>query len=258
MLLLHIGAFRLDVDSHQRAPWQSLAPRTRLLCALLMVFAIALTPNGRWWTWAIYGLGLIGMILSSRITLPVLLRRVAMESVFVSVLLLSTLFREGGDVIWQWGWLQITTEGLEVLGSVTLKALLSLLTLNLLILTTSVPALLHALVSLRTPKLLVAILESMYRYIAVILEEVSCMRRAATSRNFSGNGRWQRQVLGNMIGILFIRSFQRGERVYQAMKSRGYQGLPPIRELPKGGRRDVLALTLVAVLTLLGQSVYLL
>jgi len=49
-------------------PWHSLAPRTRLLCTLLSVFAIALTPNGHWWTWAIYGLGVLELYRSSRVT----------------------------------------------------------------------------------------------------------------------------------------------------------------------------------------------
>jgi len=60
-MLLHVGAFQLDIDS-STTPGTSLAPRTRLLCTLLSVFAIALTPNGHWWTWAIYGLGVLGVI----------------------------------------------------------------------------------------------------------------------------------------------------------------------------------------------------
>lgn len=256
-MLLHIGGvLHLDIDSQHNTFWHALAPRTRLLCALLLVFAIALTPNGRWWTWAIYGTAVLALIGLSRVTLLVLLRRVAVEFAFIAVVLLGTLFREEGAVVWQWGWFSVTTMGLIVLGSVTLKALLSLLVLNVLTLTTSIPALLHALVELRTPPLLVAILASMYRYIAVLIEEFSSMRRAAISRNLLQGKRWQRLVIGNMIGSLFIRTYERGERVYQAMLSRGYRGLPPVAEARPGGRRDILALTLTALLTVLGQVVY--
>jgi cobalt/nickel transport system permease protein len=124
-------------------------------------------------------------------------------------------------------------------------------------LTTSVPALLNALTALRVPPLLVAILASMYRYISVLISEFQAMRRAATSRNLAKNGVWQRLVIGNMIGTLFIRTFERGERVYQAMLARGYQGVPVVEKVPSGGRRDVLVLTLTLVLALLGQSIYL-
>lgn len=256
-MLLHVGAFKLDVDSKQTTPWHSLAPRTRLLCTLIGVFAIALTPNGRWWTWAIYWLGVLGVILLSRVTLPALLKRVAVEFAFISTVLLGTLFRSGGEVIWSWGLLRITTEGLMVLGSVTLKALLSLLLVNVLTLTTSIPALLNALVALRTPPLLVAIMASMYRYISVLVGEFNAMRRAAASRNLMGSNRWQRLVIGNMIGALFIRTYERGDRVYQAMLSRGYQGIPLVEKVPSGGKRDVLALTLTVIVALLGQIIYL-
>lgn len=257
-MLLHVGAFHLDIDSHRSSPWHTLAPRTRVLCALLIVFACVLTPNGHWWTWAIYGAALISLVFTSQVTLPVLCKRIAVEFVFIGVVLLGTLFREGGSVLWAWGPFQVTTHGLVVLGSVTLKALLSLVILNLLTLTTSIPALLNALVELRVPPLLVAIMASMYRYIAVLVAELHAMRRAAAARNFSGNHYWQRQVIGNMMGSLFIRTYARGDRVYQAMLSRGYQGLPTVEKVTQGRRRDVIALSVTLILALLGQSIYLL
>jgi cobalt/nickel transport system permease protein len=256
-MLLHIGALHLDVDSKQSTIWHSLAAHTRLLCTLIFVFAITLTPNGHWLTWGIYGLTLLSLILISKVTLTVLLKRVAVESAFIFVVLLGTLFRDGGRVIWAWGPFQITTVGLTILGSVTLKALLSLLILNVLTLTTSIPALLNALLVLRTPPLLVAILASMYRYINVLIGEFNAMRRAALSRNLMSSNHWQRLVVGNMIGSLFIRTYGRGELVYQAMLARGYQGIPVRENVPKGGRRDVIALTVTMILSLLGQAVYL-
>lgn len=256
-MLLHINAFHLDIDSKQTSFWHSLAPKTRVLCTILLVFAIALTPNGRWWTWAIYGIGVICLVLLSRVTLAVLFKRIVVEFAFVAVILFGTLFRRGGEVVWSWGIITITSEGLTVLASVTIKALLSLLILNLLTLTTSVPALLNGLIALKMPPLLVAILASMYRYISVLIGEFNAMRRAAASRNLTGHSGWQRQVLGNMIGALFIRTYERGDRVYQAMLARGYQGVPPVSDLPAGGNRDILALTLTLILALLGQAIYL-
>lgn len=256
-MLLHVGAFHLDIDSQHDTPWHAIAPRTRILCTLLMVFAIVLTPDGHWWTWAIYGLAIFSLLLLSKVTLPVLIKRLAVEFAFIGVVLLGTLFRGGGEVLWAWGPLQITTVGLTVLGSVTLKALLSLMMLNLLTLTTSVPELLNALVQLRVPPLLVATLASMYRYISVLVGEINAMQRAAVSRNLMSSNRWQRLVIGNMIGSLFIRTYERGERVHQAMLSRGYQGIPLVEKVSPGGRGDILALTLILIVVLLGQAVYL-
>lgn len=239
-------------------PWQSLAPQTRILTVLLLLLAIVSTPNGEWMIWAIYGLGVLSLLLVVRVSGRELLQRLAVESAFVGVVLLGTLFREGGTTLWQWGWFRITTVGLVVLGSVSCKALLSLLLLNLLILSTPVPVLLQALVALRTPPLLVAILASMYRYLHVLSEEFRVMARAAAARNLTRHPNWYRLVVGNMIGSLFIRTYERGERIYQAMLARGYRGQLSRSELPPPGRRDRLALTLVATFALLPQGILLL
>jgi cobalt/nickel transport system permease protein len=252
-MLLHIGAFHLDIDSQGTSIWHRLTPRIRLICSLLFVFATALTPNGHWWTWIIYGSGLAVLLALTQITLSVLLKRVAIESSFLVVVLLGALFRSDGIVLWHWGWLRITDVGLTVLGSVTLKAVLCLIMLNLLVLTTAIPALLHALVALRMPPLLVAIFAAMYRYIYVLLEEFSIMRRAAASRNLMGSSKQQRLVVGNMIGALFVRTYDRGDRIHQAMLARGYTGLPPVMEIPQEKRIDKAFLALVLSLTLLGR-----
>ena len=81
------------------------------------------------------------------------------------------------------------------------------------------------------------------------------MRRAALSRNLMGGRHWQRLVIGNMIGSLFIRTYERGDRIHQAMLSRGYQGIPTVVETPKPGRYDIAALTLTLGLALIGQII---
>lgn len=249
---------RFDTDAQKSTFWHSLAPRTRVLCAGLLVLAIASTPNARWWTWAIYSATFISLALISRVTWRVLLKRVAVEFAFIATVLLGTLFHSGGEVIWQWGPVQITSAGLTVLGSVTFKALLCLLVLNLLTLTTPIPALLQSLIQLRVPPLLVAILASMYRYIGILTAELMAMRQAAAARNLAVSaGRRQRSVIGNMFGALFIRTYERGERVHQAMLARGYTGIPHIRDLPTGGKRDLAALSAIALIALLGQAIYL-
>ena len=50
------------------------------------------------------------------------------------------------------------------------------------------------------------------------------MKQARDSRNFGGKRLWQIRTIGNMIGTLFIRSYERGERIYAAMMARGFDG----------------------------------
>jgi cobalt/nickel transport system permease protein len=64
----------------------------------------------------------------------------------------------------------------------------------------------------------------MYRYIFVLTDEVMRMRQARDSRNFGGGRLRQLKTIGHMIGTLFIRSYERGERIYAAMLARGFDG----------------------------------
>jgi len=136
-------------------------------------------------------------------------------------------FKEGevaGSYNMWWGQVSVTHTGLQVLMNIMAKAWLSILSLILLISTTKLTSLLKGLEQLRMPKIMVMILSFMYRYLFILVGEVLCMRQARDSRNFGGN-RWrQLRTTGNMIGTLFIRSYERGERVYVAMLARGFDG----------------------------------
>jgi cobalt/nickel transport system permease protein len=258
MLLLHITVKKLDPRAvRQPSVLDSISVPARILAVLVMLMAIALTPNAHWLTWMFYACGIVAMLQISRVDLFRLVQRLAVESVFVGVAVLGTLFRSGGEVLWQWGWLQVTTMGVMVLGSVSFKLILSLTLLNLLTFTTPIPELLQALSSLRVPALLVAILSSMYRYLDLLIEEFATMKRAAIARNLTAGKHWQRLVIGNMIGALFIRTYDRGNRIHAAMVSRGYGGdtmaIEP-RPFTASDRSFLLGTGLFAIL---GQVLYL-
>jgi cobalt/nickel transport system permease protein len=84
---------------------------------------------------------------------------------------------------------------------------------------------LKGLQDLKMPKVMVMIISFTYRYLFVLTEEIFRMRRARDSRSFGNLGRKsQIRTVGNIIGALFVRSYDRAERVYAAMVSRGFLG----------------------------------
>ena len=241
-------------SSDQNHSHNTIAPTTRIVCTLIVVMAIVATPDAHWLTWLIYGCGIIVLLGMSQVDLFKLYQRLAVESIFVSVSVLGILFRDGDGIIWQWGLLKITMTGLLVFGSVLCKLGLTLVLMNLLTLTMPIPVLLQGLSILRVPPLLIAILGSMYRYLDVLVEEFSVMRRAAIARNLLAGKRWQRLVIGNMIGSLFIRTYDRGSRIHQSMLSRGYQGILPLQKSQKLNWRDQLALGFTILFAIAGQA----
>lgn len=152
--------------------------------------------------------------------------------------------------------LTISGEGLRLFGTVLLKSWISVQAAVLLTFTTTFHDLVDALRQLRLPRLMVAVIALMYRYLGVLTGESSRMLRARAARSASIDGRgggslrWRAKVVGGMVGALFIRSYERSERVYAAMKARGFDG--EFRALggdPLRGREWVaLALPLFAML----------
>ncbi|MBD2326682.1 cobalt ECF transporter T component CbiQ [Alkalinema sp. FACHB-956] len=218
-------------------------PWMRLLCATIAVFAIALTPPLQGLQLLVMGGGLLLIGWRSSVSLGQLLRRMTLEASFALLLVLGTLFREQGDLLWQWGWLEIYQGGLLGFFSLAMKVGLSLMTLNVLTLTTRQIELLQALKQLKMPPLLVAIVGSMLRYLTVLLDEAQTLQRAAQSRNLLVSRPVHRHIVGVMIGALFIRTYDRGDRIHQAMLSRGYAGLAPEGTPLRWTKPDICLLT---------------
>ena len=111
-----------------------------------------------------------------------------------------------------------------VIFGILIKNSLAFLAILTLTSVTSFPQLLVALAQLRTPPVLIATLHFMYRYVHVLTEELDRMVKARRSRSFRRSGRLDWGILTGLIGVLFLRAMERGERVHAAMVSRGWDG----------------------------------
>ncbi len=115
---------------------------------------------------------------------------------------------------------------LVILWSVLAKSWLSAFAAGVLTSTTEFADLLKGLSMLGTPRVIVALLSFAYRYVFVLVDEAERMNRARDARDCGGRSSRARklQIVGSMIASLFIRSYERAERVFFAMKSRGFDG----------------------------------
>jgi cobalt/nickel transport system permease protein len=205
-----------------------LDPRTKLLCSLAFILAVVLTPLGTWKVYAAYLLVMAGLILLSRLPLKYVLKRSLVIFPFVIMIAIFVPFFKQGQVaasydIGAWH-IAVTWEGLAALANVIAKSWLCILCLIVLSSSTKFEQLLHGMYRLKVPRVFVQITSFMYRYMFVLADQAMRMQMARDSRNYGLNRRNIFKTMGNMIGMLFIRSYERAERIYAAMLSRGYNG----------------------------------
>ena len=132
-------------------------------------------------------------------------------------------FVRGGETV-DLGPFALSVEGLETFATVSAKATLGIVSAVLLGATTTFPAVLAALESMRVPRLFVLIAAFTYRYLFVIVDEVQRMRAALASRAYRPRNALHAGPVGRAATALFLRTYARGERVYLAMLARGYDG----------------------------------
>jgi cobalt/nickel transport system permease protein len=140
------------------------------------------------------------------------------------------------------GALTLSQPGVERFLSIAIKSWISVQMAIVLAASTPFPDLLAAMRAIRLPRLLVAIFGLMWRYLFVLADEAQRLMRARAARSGALErpdlrpGRsvaWRARVTGGMAGSLFVRAFERGDRIYAAMAARGYDGEVRSMPLPK-------------------------
>lgn len=208
------------------SPVHALPPHTKLAAVFAFVLVVVSTPREAMWAFAGYAV-LLGVVAGvARVPAGFLLRRMLIEVPFVAFAVLLPFVAEGArtDVLG----LSLSVDGLWGAWNVLAKGTLGVAASVLLAATTDLRDLLRGLERLGLPPLLVQIAAFMVRYGDVVTDEARRMRIARASRGFEARGPRHWGVLAKSAGALFIRSYERGERVHLAMLSRGYTGAMPV------------------------------
>ena len=211
---------------HGHSPVHALPPHTQIAAAFAFVVVVVSTPREAMWAFAVYAVLLAYVARHARVPAGFLLKRLLIEVPFVAFAVLMPFVAEGERV--QVLGLPLSVSGLWGAWNVLAKGTLGVAASVLLAATTELRELLLGLQRLKLPPLLVQIASFMIRYGDVITDEMRRMRIARESRGFEARGVRHWGVLAKSAGALFIRSYERGERVHLAMVSRGYTGSMPV------------------------------
>lgn len=226
---MHVHLADQFIEGHSRL--HDLDARAKVTAVILLILMVSITPFGAFpafpMLWAIV---LAGALLA-RISIWQLVKRsfVALPFAAAAVTLVFTVPGETVFTLPITGW-TASDAGLIRFSSIMLRSWIAVQAAILMAMTTHFTDLLWALGALKVPRVLIAVISFMYRYIFILADEALRLTRARDSRSANPDGKgggslvWRASVTGGMIGSLFLRSFERSERVYMAMVSRGYEG----------------------------------
>ena len=233
----------LDRYGSLSSPIHRLDARAKLIGFFVAILVVVSEPT---FDVAAFGLyfGLIGLIvLISRVPLDFLARRCLIAGPFILLAALLILLVGGGESTVAAG--MGAKARLPLALAVLMKGLAAILLLTLLTATDRFHRLLRALRLLRLPGLLGELSAFMYRYIFILTDEMQRTSMARSSRT-PGRLRVSRfRTIGNQAATVFVRGYDRSQRVYQAMCARGFQGHFPQAVPLRFGMTDAVALTLL-------------
>jgi cobalt/nickel transport system permease protein len=216
-------AHALYVHEHSRI--HHMGPEAKVLATFLVIISVAITPRQAIWAFAVYALILFALIVISRVPVRFVVTRLASVIPFV-LFALFLPFIGTGETASILG-LTVSVEGTWAMWNILVKATLGASFSILLAATTETAQVLRGMRRLRVPAILTAIASFMIRYLEVIAGEMGRMRTAMAARGYQPTWIGQARPIAAASGALFTRSYERGERVYQAMLSRGFSGTMP-------------------------------
>ncbi|GAA1831538.1 cobalt ECF transporter T component CbiQ [Pseudonocardia ailaonensis] len=221
------------------SPVHRLPPQVKIVAAFVGVVCVVATPREAFWVFGGHLLLLAGVWVAARIPLLWILRRAVIELPFVVLAVLLPF--TGPDPRIEWLGMVLSKPGLLGAWNILVKGTLGVLTSLTLAATTPMRDLLVGLQRLRAPAMVTTIATLMLRYVDVITGEARRMRLARIARGHDPRFLWQVGATARGIGALFVRSYERGERVHLAMLSRGWTGAMPVTSDGRGRRTDWVA-----------------
>lgn len=243
--------------------------RVKVILTLAFILFLNLSPAGAWAGYVLFLTVILCAILLSRLKISILLKRALLATPFMLAAL--PLIFTGPAPHREFSLFSAMTLTYSPAGcirflSIAVKSWMSVLAAILMTSSTPFTEILIAFRAMKVPRLFVAIIGLMWRYLFVIGDEVTRMMHARASRSASAKGGrraggkviWQAKVTGGMAGSLFLRSLERSDRVYAAMLARGYNGEPPAVEIKpiEKSQRLILAISLTVLFLIWLASIW--
>lgn len=154
-------------------------------------------------------------------------KRLLMLLPFGGAIIIFQPFIQPGNIIWSYSWLHITDFGLNWAILLFVRMIVCLTTIIIYSSTTPLQEMASSFRKLKMPRDLAMILSIMVRFLILFIDELTSIRKSQKSRNFNIHSKntpykWRVKQVGYTIGMMFLKSYEQGERVHRSMVSRGF------------------------------------
>jgi len=216
----------IDKFSQLDSPVHRLDPRSKIIGTLFFIGTAISIPRYEVLTLVPFLLYPAFLIVFSGIPVKYLIKHVLIVSPFILFLVIFTPFFDQTPV-GEWYGILITSGMLTML-NILLKFIATVSITMILVSTTRFDLLLKGLRRLYVPRIIIIQLSFLYRYLFLLIDEAHRMKMARAARSYGrASIRLRLTSVGNIIGVLFLKTLDRAERVYAAMISRGFDGRIP-------------------------------
>lgn len=202
-------------------------PRIKIILSAVFLLAVVSTPNGQFTELIFFVPLAILLLVYSKLPLTSILKRMLTILPIAILIGLTLPFVTPGKPLislYFLKWFTITDQGILNFISIVIKASLAVWIMTLLTATTRFSDLITAMQGLKFPKIFTTLLGFIYRYIFLFIDEVERLNIGRRSRSFGSKPVIALKGFGWMISSLLLKSFERAERIYQAMCARGFDG----------------------------------
>jgi cobalt/nickel transport system permease protein len=200
-------------------------PRAKLLIMLIYFATVIILPMKLKISYIFIGILPAFLALLSQVNFwHYLTKLLKMYPMIFFLFVFIPFFPTGQDVSYRLGIIKIYSKGLEKFLYMNVKTVIIMLMTVVLTSTTDFSMLLKGMEKLKMPRLTIAVLSFMYRFIFLFIDEIERMSFAFQSRYIHLPCRTRFRIHIKQFGTFFIKTYERGERIYQSMESRGFRG----------------------------------
>jgi cobalt/nickel transport system permease protein len=237
---------------HSKSQLHELSPQLKILSTLLIVISIAFSKIINPFQIISHAVIVFLIIKFSNIPLKTYLKRLTLDIPFILFALFLPFLSSGNDdMIFTLFSFDIYRTGLLEMFAILFKATAGLSMGIILTATTTNIELIYGLQKLKLPSIIIAIMSFSIRYIDVFIDEFKRVKISMQSRGYIEKGIKTLLPIAYASGAMLIRGYERGERVYLSMISRGFTGVIELQDRSYKQSNYLMALTITSIIILI-------